>query len=75
MGQVIPLIRPRDPAKSEGVFAQVNISARSRGLSNEDALSEALRARRQFDTSNKSAAGVVSDALARIRQSAPEHRA
>lgn len=57
-------------AKAAGVFAAVNIAARNMGYSDVLALRAAQRAREAFKAGGKSAAKVVSEARADLRQEA-----
>lgn len=57
-------------AKQQGVFAAVNIAARNMGYSDVLALRAAQRARDAFKAGGKSAAKVVSEARADLRQQA-----
>jgi hypothetical protein len=57
-------------AKQRGVFAAINIAARGMGLSDQEALRAAKQAREAFKAGGKSAAKIVSEARAGLRQEA-----
>ncbi len=57
-------------AKADGVFAAVNIAARRMGYSDSMALRVAREAKTQFKNGTRSAARVVSEVKASLRQDA-----
>lgn len=59
-------------AKAQGIFAQVNIAARGMGYSPRFALRAAQRARDAYLKGSASAARVVADARAELRQNAEQ---
>lgn len=69
MSNVIPMHAAR-AAKAQGVFAAVNIAARSMGYSDTLALRAAQRARDTYRAGGASAGRVVSQARATLRQKA-----
>jgi hypothetical protein len=69
MSTVVQLHQAR-AAKAQGVFAAVNIAARNMGYSDLMALRAAQRARDAYRAGEASAARVVADQRAQLRQGA-----
>ena len=70
MGQIIPLdVVTR--TRAEGVFAAINIAARRMGFSDERAVILARAAKLRMLRGSDSAARVVSQETAKLRESAP----
>lgn len=69
---ILPFHRPLQVARADGVFAAVNIAARRLGYSDALALRAARASKDEFRNGRQSAARVVSDALAELRQSAEQ---
>jgi len=67
---VIVQLHETRQAKAQGVFAAVNIAARRMGYSDQVALRAAQRAREAYQAGGHSAARVIADQRALLRQSA-----
>ena len=72
MSNVVPFQRPMAAQRADGVFAAVNIAARRLGYSDALALRAAREAKHAFRSGKASAARVVSQVTARLRNSAEQ---